>query len=84
MTIGAPHRTALYFLVTTEALTMISAFKPYTCFPLSTPIVIDDERFMAFPTCRGRALRAMVVAAGAITGHFGMVTVREFNGSVSL
>jgi hypothetical protein len=83
MAIVAPHRTALHFLVTTDALAMISAFEPYARRPLSTMIVIDSYGFMAFPTCRGRTLFAMVVTACTIAGHFGMITVREFNRPVS-
>jgi hypothetical protein len=75
MTISAPHRTALYVLVTTKALKMISAFEPYTWFPLNARIVIDSDRFVAFPTCGGRALRAMVVALCTIADHFSMITV---------
>jgi hypothetical protein len=84
MTIGAPQRTALHFLMTTHALKMVCAFKPYTWSPLNVRIVIDSDNLMAFPTCRGRTLRAMVVAACTIAGHFCMITVREFNRSVSL
>jgi hypothetical protein len=63
MTIGASHRTALHFLMTTETLAMICAFEPYTWSPLNARIVIDRDRLMAFPACRGRALWAMVMAA---------------------
>ena len=62
---------------------MICAFEPYARYPLSIMIVIDGYRFMAFPTCRGRTLFAMVMAACTIAGHFGMITVREFNRPVS-